>query len=162
MNPISNCLDMKSNYLLPNNLKRVGWIILIPSTLFGLFITVYDMNYGFFDFKVPSLFINEIFGKKQWFGVTEHNLMNEIVGCLVIISSMMVAFSKEKVEDEFIAKLRMDSLAWAVYFNQAVLLFSMLFIYDMAFLWVMIFNMFTLIWFFIIRFTWLKNKINKL
>lgn len=153
---------MKTNYLLSNKLKRVGWILLIPSTLFGLFITIYDMNYGFFDFRVPALFIDEIFGKKQLFGVIENNLMNEVVGCLVIISSMMVAFSKEKVEDEFIAKLRMDSLAWAVYFNQAVLLFSMLFIYDMAFLWVMIFNMFTLLWFFIIRFNWLKNKINKL
>lgn len=162
MDAIQNCLDMKSNYLLPNKLKRVGWIILIPSTLFGLFITIYDMNYGFFDFRVPALFIDEIFGKKQLFGIIENNLTNEIVGCLVIASSMMVAFSKEKVEDEFIAKLRMDSLAWAVYFNQAVLLFSMLFIYDMAFLWVMIFNMFTLLWFFIIRFNWLKNKLNKL
>jgi len=153
---------MKSNYLLPNNLKIVGWILLIPSSLLGLFITIYDMNYAFLDFRVPALFIDEIFGKKQLFGIIENNLNNEVVGCLVIVSSMMVAFSKEKVEDEFIAKLRMDSLAWAVYFNQAVLLFSMLFIYDMAFLWVMIFNMFTLLWFFIIRFTWLKNKINKL
>jgi hypothetical protein len=153
---------MKTNYLLPNNLKSFGWILLIPSTLLGLLITIYDMNYGFFDFRVPALFIDEILGKKQLFGIIENNLLNEIVGIIIIISSMMVAFSKEKVEDEFIAKLRMDSLAWAVYFNQAVLLFSMCFIYDMAFLWVMIFNMFTLLWFFIIRFNWLKNKLNKL
>lgn len=162
MGSLSNYSDMKTNYLLPNKLKRVGWMLLIPSILFGLFITVYDMSYGFFDFRVPALFIDEIFGKKQLFGIIENNLTNEIVGSLIIISSMLVAFSKEKVEDEFIAKLRMDSLAWAVYFNQAILLFSMLFIYDMAFLWVMIFNMFTLLWFFIIRFNWLKNKINKL
>lgn len=153
---------MNSNYLLPNNLKKIGWFLLIPSSSFGLIITIYDMNFTFLDFRVPALFINEIFGKKQLLGIIEQNLTNEIVGCIVIISSIMVAFSKEKVEDEFIAKLRLDSLAWAVFFNQGVLLFSMLFIYDMAFLWVMIFNMFTLLWFFIIRFNWLKNKINKL
>lgn len=153
---------MKTNYLLPNSLKRLGWFLLLPSSIFGLLITIYDMNFSFLDFRVPALFIDEIFGKKRLLGIIEQNLTNEIVGCIVIISSIMVAFSKEKVEDEFIAKLRMDSLAWAVYFNQAILLLSMLFIYDMAFLWVMIFNMFTLLWFFIIRFNWLKNKINKL
>lgn len=153
---------MKSHYLLPNKFKRIGWNLLIPFSLFGLIMTIYDMNFSFFDLRVPALFIDEIFAKKQLFGIIENNLTNEIVGCFVIISSIMVAFSKEKVEDEFIAKLRLDSLVWAVYFNQTVLLFSMLFIYDMAFLWVMIFNMFTLLWFFIIRFNWLKNKINKL
>jgi hypothetical protein len=91
----------------------------------------------------------------------EQNLLDEILGGLVILGSMMVAFSKEKVEDEYIAKIRLDSLAWAVYFNQGLLFLSLFFVYGMSFLWVMIFNLFTLTWFFIARFNWLKTKINK-
>ena len=73
----------------------------------------------------------------------------------------MVAFSKEKQEDELIAKIRLDSLVWATYVNYAVLMFSMLFIYGMSFLWVMIFNMFTILLFFIFRFNWQVKKLNK-
>ena len=153
---------MNANYLLPHRLKAVGWILLIPSTITGLLITIFDFNPSIFDLKVPALFIQELLGKKRWLGVIENNMLNELVGILIILSSIFVAFSKEKIEDEFITKIRLDSLAWAVYFNQAILLVSMLFIYDLSFLWVMIFNMFTLLWFFIIRFTWLKRKLKKL
>lgn len=153
---------MNANYLLPHRLKAVGWILLIPSTITGLLITIFDFNPSIFDLKVPALFIQELLGKKRWLGIIENNMLNELVGILIILSSIFVAFSKEKIEDEFITKIRLDSLAWAVYFNQAILLVSMLFIYDLSFLWVMIFNMFTLLWFFIIRFTWLKRKLKKL
>ena len=90
-----------------------------------------------------------------------NNVLNEIVGVLMLVSSILVAFSKERVEDEYIAKLRLESLVWAVYVNYAILLVSFLFIFDMSFLWVMIFNMFTILWFFIIRFSWLKSKLKQ-
>jgi len=77
------------------------------------------------------------------------------------LSSLLVAFSKEESEDEYISKIRLESLVWAVYFNYAILLISSLFIFDFAFLWVMIFNMFTILLFFIIRFNWQIYKLKK-
>lgn len=153
---------MKPTYLLPHRFKWIGWVVLIPASIAGLLVTIFEFNPPAFDLKVPALFINEIFGKKQVAGMIENNVLNELIGILIIISSMFVAFSKEKIEDEYISRIRLDSLAWAVYFNQAILLLSIMFIYDLSFLWVMIFNMFTLPWFFIIRFTWLKRNINKI
>lgn len=150
---------MKTNFLIPHRYKKLGWFILIPSTIIGLLVTIYDFEPEILNLKVPALFIDEFMGEKKNIGFTENNWMNEIMGILIIISSMMVAFSKETIEDEFISKIRLESLAWSVYFNQAVLLISILFIYDLAFFWVMIFNMFALLWFFIIRFTYLKNKL---
>lgn len=152
---------MKSGFLLTNKVKNIGWIVLIPSSIIGLLITIYDYSPAPLDFKVPALFINELTGETITFGFVKNNLLNEIIGTLIIISSILVAFSKEKIEDEYLSKIRLESLAWAVYFNQALLLISMFFIYDLSFLWVMIFNMFTILWFFIIRFNWLKGKLNR-
>lgn len=152
---------MKLNYLFPHRFKRIGTLILIPFMLLGWYVVNYDIEPEMFDFNVPAIFVDEIMGEKFVFGMTENNILNEIVGVVLIISFLMVAFSKEKQEDELIAKIRLDSLVWATYVNYAVLLFSMLFIYGMSFFWVMIFNMFTILLFFIVRFNWQVKKLNK-
>ena len=149
---------MKTNYLLPNKFKRMGWLILIPSAVIGLITLMYEYEPSFLDFNVPAIFI-EFFADKKLFGMVENNILNEIFGILIIISSVFVAFSKEKSEDEYISKIRLESLVWAVYVNYSILLFSFLFIYDFSFLWVMIFNMFTILLFFIIRFNWQISKL---
>ena len=136
-------------------------MILIPFILLGLYIVNYDVEPEIFDFNVPAIFVDEIFGEKFVFGMTENNILNELVGVVLILSFLMVAFSKELQEDELIAKIRLESLVWATYVNYAVLLFSMIFIYGMSFLWVMIFNMFTILLFFIVRFNWQVKKLNK-
>ena len=101
-------------------------------------------------------------GDQLVFAMAENNVLNEIIGVILIISGLMVAFSKEKQEDEFISKLRLESLVWATYVNYAVLLVSMLFVFGISFLWVMIFNMFTILLFFIVRFNWQLRKLNKI
>lgn len=153
---------MKVNYLFPNRYKRIGWFILIPSISLGMLTLINDYEPDFLDFNVPAFFITHIFGDKTFFSSVENNLLNELLGVLVIISSLLVAFSKEKIEDEYISKVRLESLVWAVYFNYGILLISFIFIYDMSFLWVMILNMFTVLLFFIVRFNWQISKIKKI
>ncbi|PIV95247.1 MAG: hypothetical protein COZ74_05025 [Flavobacteriaceae bacterium CG_4_8_14_3_um_filter_31_8] len=154
---------MKLNFLFPNKFKKIGWFILIPSAIIGLVTLIYEYEPSFLDFNVPAIFIDEITlsDNKQLFGMVNNNVLNEILGILIIISSLFVAFSKEKLEDEYISKIRLESLVWAVYVNYGILLFSFLFIYDFSFLWVMIFNMFTVLLFFIIRFNWQISKLKK-
>ncbi len=152
---------MKLNYLFPHRFKRIGLMILIPFILLGLYVVNYDIEPEIFDFNVPAVFVDEFFGEKFVFGMTENNILNEIVGVILILSFLMVAFSKEAEEDELIAKVRLESLVWATYANYAVLLVSMVLIYGISFLWVMIFNMFTILLFFIIRFNWQVKKLNK-
>jgi hypothetical protein len=125
----------------------------------GWFIINFDIEPEFLDFEVPALFVDEIFGEKFMFGLTQNNILNEIIGVALIICFLMVAFSKERQEDELIEKIRLDSLVWATYANYAVLLFSMLFVYGISFFWVMICNMFTILLFFIIRFNWQVRKL---
>ncbi len=85
-------------------------------------------------------------------------LLDEIISIFIIIGGLIVGFSKEKIEDEFIYKLRNDSLVWAIIFNYIVLLFAIVFVYDFTFFDVLVFNMFTPLLFFIVRFNFLKLK----
>ncbi|WP_107038700.1 hypothetical protein [Brumimicrobium mesophilum] len=153
---------MKVKYLFPSKYKKIGWIILIPSFIFGL---ISFINGGFapefLTISVPSIISSELFSEMKFFSLVKNNILDEILLILVIVSSLMVAFSKEKTEDEFIAKIRLESLVWAVYVNYGILLLSILFIYDLAFLNVMIFNMFTILLFFVIRFNWQLLKLKK-
>lgn len=153
---------MNTNYLFPYKFKKVGWLVLIPSAILGLIILFSEYSPDFFNFRVPAIIIDDfLFAEKKLFGMIENNILDEILGVLVIISSILVAFSKEKIEDEFISKIRLESLVWAVYVNYGVLLLCMLFLYDFSFLWVMIFNMFTVLIFFIVRFNWQISKLKK-
>jgi hypothetical protein len=70
----------------------------------------------------------------------------------------MVGFSKEKIEDEYIASIRMNALVWAVFVNYSLLIVAFIFIYDLSFLNVMAYNMFTVLLLFIIRFHYLLFK----
>jgi hypothetical protein len=153
---------MKLNFLFPSKFKRIGWFTLIPSAIIGLLILIYEYEPSFLDFNVPAIFVDELFSvNRKTFRMVANNILNEILGVLIIISTFLVAFSKEKSEDEYISKIRFESLAWAVYFNYAILILTLLFIYDFAFLWVMVFNMFTVLLFFIVRFNWQISKLKK-
>lgn len=152
---------MKTNYLFPNKFKTIGWFILIPSAIMGLLTLILDFELNYLNFNLPAVFIDGIFVEKQFYGMVSDNILNEILGTLIIISLLFVAFSKEESEDEYISKIRLESLVWAVYFNYGILLISFLFIFNISFLWVMLFNMFTVLLFFIIRFNWQISKLKK-
>jgi hypothetical protein len=153
---------MTTKYLFPYKHKKIGWLILVPSAIVGLVSLLVSYEPSFLNFNIPAIFISELFGDTKLVGMVNNNMLNDIVGLLIIISSLLVAFSKEKSEDEYISKIRLESLVWAVYVNYGILLLSFLIIYDGSFLWVMLFNMFTILIFFIIRFNWQISRLKKL
>ncbi|PZD77030.1 hypothetical protein [Mesonia sp. K7] len=152
---------MNVKYLFPHRFKKVGWFLLIPAVIMGLFTLFTSYEPEVFSIKVPGFFGDFFIEKREVFGFYENNILNEIIGILIIIGGIFVAFSKERVEDEFITKIRLESLVWATYFNYVILLISFVLFYDIAFFWVMVFNMFTLLIFFIVRFHWKKARLNK-
>lgn len=153
---------MKTKLLLPNKFKTPGWIMLIPTTLFGLYIIFSDFEFDFLNARVFAFFSDEILGDSVTMGFIHTNLTYTITGIIFIISAFFVAFSREKTEDEFIARIRLESLLWATYINYGILLFCFLFFYDFGFFYVMIFNMFTVLVIFIIRFQYLLHRAKKL
>ncbi len=144
---------MKSQMLFPYSWKKIGLGILIPSILLGLFFQFGGNEPEFLTIQVPSLYSEELFAAKGvWFSWVEDNIAWELIMVGIIVGGMIYVFSKEKVEDEFIAKIRLDSLLFATYVNYGLILFAILAIYGMPFLTVMAYNLFSLLIIFIIRF----------
>ncbi len=147
--------------LLPNKFKTLGWLILLPAIFMGLFVIYNDYSVEWLNVKTFTL-INENFGQKtEFFTIIETNLTNTILGTLLIIGGLIVSFSKEKIEDEYISSLRLSSFMWAFFFNYIILLLSFLFVYGLSFLDIMVYNMFTVLIIFISRFHYLIQKDSK-
>jgi hypothetical protein len=125
---------MKSNYLLPQKFKIIGLALLIPTLLLAILYIFYDFEFSFLDFRVFSIINEPLMGETAHFKFIENNITNELIAVFAILSLIFIAFSKQKIEDEFVAEIRLKSLLGATYINYLVLLFCILFFYDFTFL----------------------------
>ena len=80
---------------------------------------------------------------------------------LMVIGLLLVAFSKEKIEDEQISQLRLDSLQWAIYLNYLVLITTAVFMNRNDFRDILYLNLWVPLAFFIIRFRWVIFRLNR-
>lgn len=146
---------MEFRLFLPHKYKLIGWIILIPSFIMGALL----MAGIKFEINAP---VFSIWGmKNENFTIIYEDIYNEIIGIPLLISLMMVAFSREKIEDEYIMKIRLESLLWAIFLNFIIIFFTILFVYNDAFYDIMTYNLFTVLIFFIVRFNFVLFIINK-
>lgn len=153
---------MKTHFLFPNQCKWLGWVLFVPSLAIAVYMTLagqpFDESLNMNIFAVAS---DEFLGKSQFFSVIENSVSDEILLAAIVVGGILVGFSKLKNEDELIAKIRYESLVWAVYFNFAVMLLATVFIYGMYYYRIMLANMFTVLLFFIIRFHVMIYRLNK-
>ncbi|WP_259014818.1 hypothetical protein [Emticicia fluvialis] len=149
---------MEARFLFPHHYKLIGWIIAIPSLALGLFIMLGNYELDWLTVKLP---FHYYFTDTFTFGnskvntdeeVSVLNLTDEVASVGTIIGLLFVAFSRVKIEDEYVSKIRLESLQWAIYLNFGLLILATIFIHGSAFFNVIVYNMFTPLLFFIIRF----------
>ncbi len=146
---------MKQNFLFPHSYKKPALIVLIICILFSIYLSVFGSEPDFLNFNIGEKM------RGDELKVITRNFAFTIDGILLIISSIVYGFSKEKVEDEYIQKIRLESLVWAVYINYALVIITFLILYDISFLYVMVYNLFTVLIIFNIKFYISKTKLNK-
>lgn len=136
--------------------KISGWIfyLSLPIALFAfltnkwediLVFEVYDL------FSYEKIIVTEntenIIGSPG-FRWIENGLVNEILIAVIIIAGIINSFSKEKIEDELIGKLRTESLTLSLYLNYGAILIANFLVYELTFIYVLVFNLFTILLFF--------------
>lgn len=134
---------MKTNYLFPNKFKWISGVVFVISFL--LLVCLYTLdNYTLFDYKIKVFAIADGFlGKNELFQWVENSVLDEFLMLLIIPSGLIFAFSKEKQEDEMVAAIRLNSLAWATIANYLILLFFYMFVFGLPFINVMMASMFS-------------------
>ncbi|MEO6851481.1 MAG: hypothetical protein ABI166_12650 [Mucilaginibacter sp.] len=88
-----------------------------------------------------------------------HHVFFLCTALLMLIGLFLIAFAKERIEDEQIWQIRLDSLRWAIYVNYLVLIVSLVFVEDTGHL--MELNLWVPLLFFIIRFRWVIFRLNQ-
>ncbi len=146
---------MEPRFLFPHRFKVIGWVIAVSSIILGLFVLINDLRFDFLSVKVPFnyFFADEFLSsddKGNEFSI--FNFTDEIATIGSIVGLLLIAFSKVKYEDEYVSKLRLESLQWAVYVNFFLLVVSTILIHGMSYYIVIVYNMFTPLIIFIIRF----------
>jgi hypothetical protein len=141
---------MRSKLLLPHRFKWLGIVLFIPFLVFGLLHRYADFRIEALNFYIED---NDIFTPSQ-------NLTDELSLTGSIISLLMIAFAREKQEDEFINHTRLESWQWAVLINFLLLIIATWVFYNEAFIDVLMYNLLTPLLIFIIRFNWTlaRNK----
>ncbi|MCH8546132.1 MAG: hypothetical protein LAT54_05315 [Cryomorphaceae bacterium] len=151
---------MISNHLFPKQYRMIGWMLFVPGIILGIWSLFFD-SHPFFDRQVFAVIAEKNLNSYVYFSWKENNILDEIAAVLIIIGGMLAAFSKLPNEDELISQLRLDSLLWATYLNYFILLLSVMFVYEFAFFPIIVFNMFTILIFFLLRFHWVlfRNRL---
>lgn len=152
---------MNQKLLLANKFKKIGWFILIPSFFLGIFLLLTNGELIQLNVKVLAIFSDHLFEAKKYFKIIETNIIPTLTGVCFILGALLVAFSKEKNEDEFISNLRLTSLLWSVLINYFLLIFAFLFVYGIGFLNIMVYNIFTVLLIFIAKFNYSLHQNSK-
>ncbi|RIW15861.1 hypothetical protein D0X99_10595 [Algoriphagus lacus] len=140
---------MLTKILLPHRYQKIGWILFLPFAGLLFANNYFDFNFGFLELEVRD---------GQLFEDSKENFTNEVALIGVFISLFFLTFSREKEEDEYIQKLRLDSLLVAFYANTFILIIGTMLFYGFGYLEFMGYNMFTIQLIFIGRFRWVLHK----
>lgn len=101
---------MKTNFLFPQKIRPIGWMLLSIGFVMG-YLVLYQ------DFRIEALTFGPSKSGLAAFVNPELNFTDEIALTLCFTGLLFVAFAKLKEEDEYIAKIRLDALHWAVFYN---------------------------------------------
>jgi len=152
---------MKSRFLFPHKWRVVGYSCFAADLIFAIALKIlHPEGYVYANLHPvpgsahnlqPDIIIDQ--------GTRWHN---DIIVLLIIFGLLLIAFSKEKIEDEQITQLRLDSLQWAAYVNYGIFIVCVVFVYGIDFLPILIFNVITPLIFFIVRFQWRMYQLNRL
>ncbi|AYL98390.1 hypothetical protein [Mucilaginibacter celer] len=145
---------MKSRFLFPAKARFLGLLLFLG----GLAFYIYSQN----STKEILVWHNLPKSLQSLTGsILDENFDDEVQLFMVLSGLILLAFSKERVEDEHIIQLRSDSLQWAVYVNYSVFAVLIFVAYGIGFLMFTMYNVLTLLVFFIIRFRWKIFLLNK-
>ncbi|WP_040005734.1 hypothetical protein [Fibrisoma limi] len=148
---------MKTQWLFPHRYRLIGWFILIPCIILGLAALYKEFYFDFLTIDLRSTTQGKS-GMSAFFEPDVINLTDELAALGVIAGLLMIGFSREAIEDEMVSQLRLECLQWSVYVNYIILAVAILLVHGTRFLDVMLYNMFTVLLVFVIRFRLLMLK----
>ena len=144
---------MKNALLIAHRWKALGWILSIPAFIGGIYYMANDNSEALFvtlpDWLSRFMWIESFMSDTMPKTIA---LLDELICISLLVGLLLLAFSREKIEDEWIQRVRLESFQWAMLVNSLLLMAFIVFTHGTPFLTVMVYNMFTPMLIFVARF----------
>jgi hypothetical protein len=143
-----------NNLLLPYPWKIAGLILALGGIVLLVLYLMLD-----FRFTMPVLAIVSSFLETRVFVTFRTNFADELILIFLISGFGLMVFSKEQNETEYLIPLRDKAMVKAAILNNIILLCAVLFVYGSGFLAILVFNIISLLIFYLMFFYALKYKL---
>ena len=147
--------------LLPHRFQKIGWALLVPSLLLGSFIVFNGHDTSGLAAKIEYVVRLGREVDIQRLGNGIEPWLNNFIIISLLLGAVFVTCSRERVEDEMIAHIRLNALLTALYVHTAVVIVAALAVYGLAFVDVMVYNLFTLPLLFTAIYRWQLRRMRK-
>ncbi|MGV8877631.1 MAG: hypothetical protein ACOH2A_01240 [Sphingobacteriaceae bacterium] len=141
---------MKTHFLFLQKFRKIGFLLFLLGISFNAIFVVFGDQIS--EYEITQLNRGNV--------IPLNTITNDANLLLLLSGLLLIGFTEEKIEDEQIAKLRLDSLKWAMYY--ALMFICVVAINGMSFFAVMAYNIFSPLAFFIVRFRWKIYQLNTL
>ena len=155
---------MNKNYLFPHRFRIIGWVLAVAAVAAYVAQQLWFPN---FRFKMPALYYDGAYEfmdddpAPHGFFVMATTRILSLVFPLLTIGLVLIGFSKEKIEDEFVTKVREQSLVWSTYVTAVLFIVATLLLYGMPFMIVPYLVFFVFLILFILKFRIEMHRFNK-
>lgn len=146
---------MKSNLLLPHRFKLTGLLIFLPGFAGGIAALFFGWTPEWMTVELP-MWLPGVSG--TIFQPAKNILIDEVALTFTMSGLLLMAFSREKQEDEFIRHTRLESLQWSFLISLVLFVVASWVVYNDWYWYVLIFNMISIPVFFLIRFHWVLYR----
>ena len=155
---------MKKNYLFPHQFRVIGWVMVI-----AVLVTFVVEQLWFRDLhiKMPALYYDGSFEflsdepAPTGFFVMATTTLLSLLFPILTVGLVLIGFSKERIEDEFVTKVREQSLVWSTYVTAVLFILATLLVYGFPYLIVPYLVFFVFLMLFIIKFRVELRRANK-
>jgi len=159
---------MKKSYLFPTYFKKIGWIITLSVLLYILISIIFDLEWDF-NFYMPAIYYDgeistSLFAKSNnsgFFKIAETSFLTTLFPIIIVIGLSFIAFSKNKNEDEYISKIREQSLVWSMIVGYFIFILFTLFIYGIPYIGVLVYDIYIFLILFVCKFNFELYRLKK-
>jgi hypothetical protein len=130
---------MKLTFLMPRNFRFVGIFFIVLGLILGISRFYFGNKPDMLDMKMFAF--SSSYLDTKYMEIVRNNMSEEFTGFFIVAGLFLVAFSREKEENEQINMLRLRAFYITAYLNFLFLLVSLFFTFGFAFIYMLIANM---------------------
>jgi len=146
---------MKNKLLIPHRYKWIGLLIFLPGFAGGIAGLFFDWEPSWLEVNLPNWLPGV---GDDIFQPAKNVLIDEISLTLTMVGLLLMAFSSEKQEDEFIKHTRLESLQWAFLVSLVLFTLATWVIFNDWYWYVIIFNIIAIPVIFLCRFHYILYR----